>query len=60
MKKEEIQVLLKSANSLVAEMTNYKVSTRKRKSAKIIAREYIDNTFAVNQMLLQRGIKPIL
>ena len=60
MKKEEILVLLKSANSLVAEMTNYKVSTRKRKSAKIIAWEYIDNTFAVNQMLLQRGIKPIL
>ena len=52
MKKEEILVLLKSANSLVAEMTNYKVSTRKRKSAKIIAWEYIDNTFAVNQMLL--------
>ena len=60
MKKEEIQALLKSANSLVAEMTSYKVSTRKRKSAKIIVQEYIDNTFAVNQMLQQRGIMPIL
>jgi len=60
MKKEETQVLLKSANSLVAEMTRYKVSTRKRRSAKTIAQEYIDNTLAVNQMLLKRGIMPIL
>ena len=59
MKKEEIQVLLKSANSLVAEMTNYKVSIRKRRSAKTIVQEYIDNTLAVNQMLLKRGIMPI-
>lgn len=60
MKKEEILVLLKSANSLVAEMTSHKVSTRKRKSAKIIAQEYIGNRFAVNQMLQQRGIMPTL
>jgi len=59
MKKEEIQVLLKSANSLVAEMTNYKVSIRKRRSANAITQEYIDNTLAVNHMLLKRGIMPI-
>lgn len=60
MKKARIVVLLQSANSLVAEMTSYKVSKRKSRSAKAIAKEYIDNTFAVNQMLLQRGIMPIL
>ena len=59
MKKEEIQALLNSANSLVAEMTSYKVSIRKRRSANAIAQEYIDNTLAVNQLLLQRGITPI-
>lgn len=57
MKKEEIDALLKSANSLVAELTSYKVSTTKRRNVKTITQEYIGNRFAVNQLLLQRGIR---
>lgn len=57
MKKEEIDALLKSANNLVAEMTSYKVSTTKRRTAKAIAQEYIANRSAVNQLLLRRGIR---
>ena len=57
MKKEGIDALLKSANSLVAEMTSYKVSTTKRRNVMAIVQEYIGNRLAVNQLLLQRGIR---
>jgi hypothetical protein len=59
MKKEGIDALLKSANSLVAEMTSYKVSKTKKRNVKAIAQEYIGNRLAVNQLLLQRGIRLI-
>ena len=56
MKKEKIEALFGAANSLVAEMTNYKHSTRKLRGAEAIVREYSDNTFAVRQMQAQRGV----